>query len=334
MLDVFKADGFSVTSLTDAINKVPFVPGRVGQLGIFAESGIPTTTLEVEEKDGVLSLVQTTQRGAPGKQFTPSRRSLRNLTIPHIELDHTMNADQVQNVRVFGSTDQTQGVLSAVQMRQTEMVPSIDATIEYHRLGAIKGVVLDADGATLYDLFSVFGVSQETEVDFDLDNATPASGALRKKCTAVVRLIQTNLGAAGFQRIHALCGDAFWDDLIAHTEVRATYLNQQEAAQLRNGVAYETLNFGGITFENYRGAVGGSAFINTDKCHLFPVGTVGLFKQYNAPADLIETVNTIGLPRYSRMYPDPNGKLMHLELQANPICICTRPKTLILGKRT
>jgi hypothetical protein len=40
-LDIFGNSAFSLTSLTDAINKVPFIPGRLGQLGIFDESGCP-----------------------------------------------------------------------------------------------------------------------------------------------------------------------------------------------------------------------------------------------------------------------------------------------------
>ncbi|HJQ60820.1 MAG TPA: major capsid protein [Vineibacter sp.] len=343
MLDVFSGNGFSVLTLTDAVNKLPYVPGRLGQLGIFAESGIATTTIEIEERNGVLRLVAATPRGAPGVQAVEPKRKVRKLAIPHIELDDTLNADQVQNVRAFGTNDQLLGVQQAVNTKMGDMVPSIDATLEFHRIGAVKGIVMDADGVTpLYNLFSEFGVTQETEIDFDLDNAAPASGAVRLKCTAVVRLVTDNLlGGTSFQRIHAVCGDTFWDQLIAHKEVRETYLNQQEAAQLRNGVAYETLNYGGITFENYRGkvriATGADAdvdFVGATKAHFFPVGAPGLFKHYNAPADLIETVNTIGLPRYARMYPDQNGKLVHIEVQANPIMICTQPKTLIVARNT
>ena len=32
-LDIFSGSAFSMVALTDAINKMPFVPGRIGQLG-------------------------------------------------------------------------------------------------------------------------------------------------------------------------------------------------------------------------------------------------------------------------------------------------------------
>ena len=149
-----------------------------------------------------------------------------------------------------------------------------------------------------------------------------------------MRKIATNLGGAAYSGVYALCGDAFWDDLTAHSEFRASYLAQVEASQLRDGLAYQSVNFGGITFENYRGAVGGSAFVHTDKVHIFPVGVPGLFRTVYSPGDWVETVNTIGLPRYARQYPMHNGKGVHLEVQMNALSYCTRPKVLIKGKRT
>ena len=67
-LDIFSNSAFSLTSLTDAINKVPFVPGRLGQLGIFDESGVSTTSVMIEEREGSLSLIETSPRGAPATQ--------------------------------------------------------------------------------------------------------------------------------------------------------------------------------------------------------------------------------------------------------------------------
>lgn len=64
-LDIFSNSAFSVISLTDAINKVPFVPGRIGQLGLFDETGIVTTSVMIEEREGSLNLIETTSRGSP-----------------------------------------------------------------------------------------------------------------------------------------------------------------------------------------------------------------------------------------------------------------------------
>lgn len=332
-LDVFKGDGFTVSSLTDAVNKIPFVPGQIGQLGIFQESGVNTLTVGIEEKNGVLTLVSPSPRGGPGETIAKNRRTLRQLAIPHFQRDDSIMADEVQSIRAFGSESELETVMGKVAERLAVHSQDFEATAEYHRIGAIKGIVTYADGTTL-NLFTEFGVSQETEIDFDLDNASPAAGALRKKCDTVIRLVANNLDGSPYSGVRSEVSDTFWDDLIAHSEVRATYLNQQEASQLRQGTAYQEFNFGGITWRNYRGSVGGTPFVAADKCHIYPVGVPNLFRCIYGPADYIETVNTMGQRMYVKQYPMPNDKGINLEVQMNALHYCTRPKTLLKGKRT
>jgi hypothetical protein len=80
--------------------------------------------------------------------------------------------------------------------------------------------------------------------------------------------------------------------------------------------------------------VGGTAFIDTNKCHIFPTGVPGFFRTYFAPADYMETVNTVGQRIYSKQYEMPNGKGVNLDAQSNVLSLCTRPTALIKGKRT
>lgn len=338
MLDVFKSDGFSVVSLTDAVNKLRFVPGRLGSLGLFATTSIATTTIAIEERNGILTLVAPTPRGAPGATVDKSKRSLRSLAVPHFEINDAVMAEEVQNVRAFGGEDAVETVQRIVAERLAIHSQSLEATIEYSRIGAVKGIVTYADGTTM-NLFTEFGVSQIGEVDFDLDAANPLPGALRKKCAGIIRSIASELDGVPFSGVHAMCGDSFFDDLIAHEEVRASYLNQQAANELRApyiaaGQTYGVFEFGGIMWENYRGAVGSTAFIEADKCHIFPLGVPGLFREVHAPADYVETVNTLGQRLYSKQYDMPNGKGVHLDTQTNTLTYCTRPRALIKGKRT
>jgi hypothetical protein len=334
VLDIFKTDAFSVISLTDAINKLPFIPGRVGQIVDWMERGVETTTIMVEEVNGVLRLIDPTPRGGPGKTTPKNYRDGIPLKIPHYQIDDAVYADEVQNVRAFGTDSQLETVKGKINMRMQEHAQlEMDPTLEYQRVGAVKGIILNGDGSTLYNLFTVFNVTQPTEVAFDLTAASPASGAVRRKAAGVVRTIAAALGGLTLRTVYGLAGDAFWDDLIANKEVRETYLNQADAAQLREGSVYQTLNYGGITFENYRGAVGATAFIDTDKCNFFPVGVPGLFRTIYAPADYVETVNTTGLPRYAKQFPMQNDKGISLEMQMNALSYCTRPGVLVQGKR-
>lgn len=340
VLDVFKTDAFSVTSLTEAINQLPFAPGRAGQVINWNESGVATTSVMIEERAGVITLVNPSPRGGVGDAIPKTKRTGRIVQIPHYQINDAIYADEVQGVREFGQEQSVQTVQGVVNDRMAELTVDLDVTLELQRVGAVKGVILNADGSTLIDLFSAFGVTQETEVDFDLDNATPASGALRKKVAEVVRLIENNLGGSPIVGIHAFCGDAFFDDLLAHTEVRASYLQTPMASVLREGYVYPNnlkiygaFEFGGVVWENYRGSYGGTAFVHTDKCFIFPMGG-GLFRTVFGPADYVETVNTKGLPRYAKQFPFPNDKGIALEVQTNALSYFTRPKALIKGKRT
>jgi hypothetical protein len=249
-LDIFSGSAFSMVALTDAINKMPYVPGRIGQLGLFREQGVSTTSVMIEEREGSLNLVETTARGAPAIQNTTNKRKARSLVVPHIALEDTILADEVQNVRAFGSESMLEGVQAVVNQRMSEMATKMDATLEHLRIGAIKGQILDADGsAVIYDLFTEFGVTQHTEIDFDLDNASPAPGAVKKKCHDIRRKVEDELGAQPYDHVHAICGADFFDDLITHSEVAKAYDRYLDGAFLRQGQARGSFEYSGIVFE-------------------------------------------------------------------------------------
>lgn len=346
MLDIFNGDAFSVVRLTRALNDITYVPGRLGELGIFGVDNVDTTIISVETKGDLLVVVPPTERGAPGSTVgAEPGRKLRPFSIPHFEINDFVAADSVQNVRAFGSETSLETVASKIASRLAMHVNSFAATEEHSRMGAIKGVITYADGTEL-NLFNEFGVSANADVAFALTAPNPVDGVLRKKCTGIIRATSTALGGIPFTGIHALCGDDFFDALLQHKEVRDTYKGWSEAQILRdsyigpNRLSYGIFEFGGIVFENYRGgnikgAKDGAVqtFIGADDCHLFPLGVPNLFTSTYAPADYEETVNTLGRRLYAKQYATPNGKGRHLDAQMNALQLCTRPKVLLKGTK-
>lgn len=331
MLDVFRQDAFNLYSLTDAINKLPFIPGRAGQIIDWNEGGTPFTTVAIEEINGVLQMINPTPRGGPGSSVPKQKRVGHILAIPHYQIDDAIYAEEVQGVRAFGTESQVQTVFNRVNERLNQHVQlCLDPTLEYQRVGAVKGIIINQDGSTLYNLFNEFAVGAPAEVAFNF--AVNKDGVIRGICAGIVRTIANALGGLAFDHVHAFASDTFWDALIANAEVRQTYLAQQEAAQLRGPSAYQTLSFGGIMFENYRGAVGATKFIADDKANFFPVGVPGLWRTLYGPADYIETVNTNGIPRYAKQWPMENDKGVSMESQTNPLSYCNRPGVLVQGK--
>ncbi|MEN5278069.1 major capsid protein [Brucella sp. TWI432] len=337
-LDVFNDDAFSVTSLSDTIDNLIYRPGRIGQLGLFEDESINTTTAAFELRGDIITLVAPTPRGGPGVTVAKDKRSMRAFIVPHFQIDDAVYAEEVQGIRAYGTTSALEQLSGKIARRLQQHNNSMGVTEEFSRLGAVKGVITYADGSTL-NLFDEFGVTQEGTIGFDL--STSVKGALRKKCMAVTRTMAGVLGGIPFGGILAVCGDDFFDALIANEEVRETYLNQQAANQLRdaygdggsNGI-YGSFKFGGITFENYRGAIiDGKTFIGTNDCHMVPLGVSGLFKSLRAPADYIQTVNTMGMRMYAKQYRMPNDKGINLEVQTNSLHLCKRPKALLKGAK-
>lgn len=339
-MDIFKGDAFSTVEMTQAVDKVPYKPNFLESLGIFEPDPIRTISFSVESRDNVLSLVQTSERGAPLAQGTNEKRKIRDFRTVRVAKGDRVSASELAGIRQFGTESELQQVQAEIMRRMVKVRDDIDLTHENMRLGALQGKVLDADGSTIYDWFSEWGISQSAEIDFDLDNASPASGAVKKLCNQVIRSMARNAKGAftPTTKVMALCGDNFYDDLTAHPEIRATYLNQQQASQLRGDYAnaFESFNYGGITWVNYRGTDDGSTVaVGTDKAKFFPVGARGVFSHVMSPGETFDWVNTLGKPFYSMMVLDKDRSMFaDAEVYSYPMYICKRPEVLLRGKRT
>lgn len=338
-MDIFNDDAFGLVAMTAAINNVDNIPGRAGDL-CFAGTGegVAVTSVAIETRAESLALIQTSPRGAPAPQNTQDKPNIRNVTIPHIKEEETIGAAQVQGVRAFGSSNVLEGVQSVVNRQLVKTARKMDLTLEHHRLGALRGIIRDADGSKLLSLFELFGIDEAPDFNFHLTDTTVD---VRNTCQAVKRYMVRNAKMAlpGNYQIHAFCGDGFFDKLISHSSVKDIYKNWAAAAgQLGGNFAQSVFPFAGINFENYAGTddqtddFEGTVGIYPDECRLFLTNVPGMYVEYYAPADFFDTVNTIGLPRYARTALDTEmSRWVKLHTQTNPLPLCLRPKTLVRG---
>lgn len=332
VLDIFNNDAFGVAEMTEAVNLLPFQPGRLGELGLFSTKGIPTTSVVVERQGNVLALLPSSARGTHGVKKPQQQRDIRSLLVPHIVQHDTVLADDVQDVRAFGSSDQMETVSGVVADKQGVMLQNHEMTEEWLRVGAIQASIVDGDGSTvLHDLEAEFGVSRP-ETDFKFSVATTE---IKLACMDVRRTVEDALGGTTFRSIRGFCGNTFWDALITHALVKEAFDRWQTGAFFRtdqrvpNGAGgFEYCN---IYFENYRGSVGGTPFIPVDECAFVVEGVQGLFSTCYSPADYVETVNTIGRRVYSKQRKLEFDRGVEIETQSNPLPICNRPNTLVKG---
>ena len=328
MIDPFIGSAFTLTSLTMAINKLPNRYGRLEQLGLFPISGISTRTLEIESKDGILTLVPTVPWGAPANQNKSGKRKIRNFSIPHTPLEDAVMAVDVQGVRLFGSESQAETVQSRVNDKLQEMRDKLDQTLEFRRFGALKGIVYDADGTTvLYNYFNEFGVTQKA-VDFTLGTSTTD---ILGTCMTVKRWIEDNALGENYGTMRVLCSRTFYDKFVAHANVKAVFQNWQAAEQRMGSDMRGGFPFGGLIFEEYSANTTGSdgnnkKYIADGDAWLVLEGTSSTYKTFAAPADFMETVNTIGMQYYAKSNPLKYNRGLELHIQTNVLPILTRPE--------
>jgi hypothetical protein len=334
MLDVFNTDAFNMVSLTTALNKLPHVPMRIGQMNLFTPKGITTRTPVIEERHGRLSLLQTKAPGTHDQVWRSNDRTAKAFNVPYIPLDAEVKASDVAGVRAFGSETVLETVAGKVNDVLQEARNSFEATWEFHRVKSLHGQLVDGDGSTvLYNWFTTFGVT-ETVVAFNFDNANLP---ITDKALAVHRAIEDALGGTLFTGVHAICGNDFFDAFIKHPMVKDAWDRWQDGAFLRTvnrplGGSGGGFNMFDITWENYRGAIGGTKFVADNECRFFPTGVSNLFEVYYAPADWTETVNTTGRPLYAKQERKKWDEGIDLHMQSNPLHICTRPACLIKGE--
>ncbi|KRA27324.1 Phage major capsid protein E [Pseudomonas sp. NFPP02] len=323
---IFEDDAFSVSSLTAAINEQEYLPGRISSLGLFREEGISTLTVQIEKDGDTLALVPSGERGTSGLVVGGTKRTLIPFNTVHLPERFTIKADEIQGIRAFGTRSELQAVQDVVNKRLAKARRQLDATHEFQRMGALNGQVLDADGKTvLLDIYKSFGVNRQ-KLQMGLNSPDTE---LRVKCGEALDMQEEALGSVTSSGSRAMCGKNFWNKLIVHKSVKETYLNTMQAASLR-GDAREAFEFGGIVWERYRGKVAGVAFVHDDKALLIPEGVPDLYISSFAPADYMETVNTQGIPYYSKIEPMQFGKGVAGEAQSNPLHLCTRPRAQIL----
>lgn len=323
-LDIFNDDAFSVTQLTKAINDTVHQPTRIGELGWFSEEPINTTSVFIERRGTTLNLIPAAPRGAPGRPESNDKSKLIPFSTVHLPQRASVRADEVQGVRAFGSETEVETVQNLLNRKLAKMRRNIDVTIEYQRIGAIKGKVLDADGTSeLLDLNAAFGLTPPADYDMGLETATTK---VKQKVVGVKRLIEDSLGGLTYRSLRVLCSGSFFDALVGHDAVVKAYEQWMDGQfsredQRDNGGFY----FAGVYWEEYRGSVGGIPFIEEGTGYMVPEGVPDLFTTHFAPADYMETVNTMGLPYYAKQELMSFNKGVEVEAQSNPLCLNTRP---------
>jgi hypothetical protein len=252
--------------------------------------------------------------------------------VPHTPWEDTVLAIDVMGVRKFGSENVLETINEKVLEKFQQARDIFDITDEYRKVKALQGVVLDADGTNqLFNSYTFFGITKKS-IDFKLGSTSEnIPGIVRN----LKRYLEDNLMGETMTGVRVFVGDKFYDRLVNHPSVKEIWLNWS-GAQSRLGTDLRTgFELEGVVFEEYRGMVpkpdgsGAIRFIEEDKGIAVPMGTRNTFKRFVAPADYIETVNTLGQPYYASQVVMEDKRGIKLFAQSNTLPICCRPNLLV-----
>lgn len=338
--DVFTSDAFAVAEVREAANNIFYIPQALNDLGIFQPDPIRTTEVMITKRGESLALVPTTERGSPRTRPERDKRNIRKISTVSLRQEDRINSGEVQNIAAEGMPfDQAlDNAWDEVDRRQRKLMRKLELTREYHRLAAIQGWVLDADGSVIFDLYEEFGIVRPANVVID---PTLTEGELRAYIIAnVARPMTRQLATSGRNaptRIVALCGDAFFDAMVMAPEIREVYLNSARALDLLEGqAAWDRFRFAGVEWMNFRGTNDGTTIaIPDDEAIFFPLGVDDMFVEYRAPGENWDEQNQPGEEFYSYVVPDPRSAVsevmmfVDLMLDAHPLFLCQAPDALL-----
>jgi len=274
-------------------------------------------------------LLPTQAVGSPGTVGKHGKRKLRSFSVPHIPHDDVVLPEEVQGIRAFGQENQLEALSDVINEHLQAMRNKHAITLEHLRIGALKGIILDADGSELLNLFDEFEITPKS-VNFALGNAATN---VKNKCLEVKRHIEKNLLGEVMASVSVLVSPEFFDALTSHDKVKEAYERWREGQALRDDMR-DGFPFGGLIFKEYIGEASDAdgtirRFIAANEGHAFPMGTQETFRTYFAPADFNETVNTLGRPIYAKQESRKFERGTDIHTQSNPLPMCHRPAVLV-----
>ena len=284
---------FTSVELTSAINNLPPTFGRLNAAGMFPADGLASAYVEIDIENGVITALPMTSDGKPSTVAKRDNARALILKIPNISHRDDVMAGEIRSMMMLFQRTKSMATLVDVMNKrlQRRMRPKFDLTLEVMRVSALKGIIVDGAGTEIYNLFTAFGIPQNT-IAFNLANAATEVSTV---CGQVIALMEDNASDEVWTGVKMYVDSTFFDALISHPKVQKYYLNYMNADALANPTRIvdgsyrpRTFMFGGIYFEEYRANFtmwGGAKqqIIEAGTGYAFPIGTLDSHVTYVAP---------------------------------------------------
>jgi hypothetical protein len=259
-----------------------------------------------------------------------------------MQQNDTIKPSDLQNLPAFGQlgSDQFMEAFDDVLAdRFMELQRGYRQTHEYHRWGALRGDVLDADGTVLYNSYTEMGESQ-TSIDFkfgttDSDTVLAASKEAR-------RFMEQNLLGETMSKQLYLCSAEFFDDVTNHPMHRKVYennpvgrpnplLDDLGVTYFQHGQAIYIEHNGRASYLNADGSSTTRLFIPANECIIVPLGTQQVFRSYFSPGEMMDAVNMPGQSMYVSLKELDHGAGIEIHTESAPLFLVQKPRLVLRG---
>jgi hypothetical protein len=336
---------YTAIDLTSAIDVIGNQWGLLGDMGMFREDGVDTTVVEIRYRDGFITVLSSAERGTIPQVAPGDDQAAVFVPIPHFpELD-SITPHDLQDRWAFPEGGGDSQVLrrntleEELAHRMQRIALKHDITLEYLRMGAIKGQLYDGKGKLLVDLFAAFHVTQQV---FSFAFSDP-NFEVQQFTYQVARYIELNLHGDISTGVVALCSPEFFDAFTSHPKVQIFFLNWRSeiAGDTRKGFKFGAITFieynaqvpttplAGLLQQQTQGMAGMTRFIEPSTAYSFPEGTRDSFHTYFGPPYAAPFIASRGVKRF--VSPKILDHLRGVELlsESNPLPICRRPNVLV-----
>lgn len=322
---------------------LPFTAGELTEFintgdkkyGKFSDAGIFGTPKPLAGRIAYIDIANRTLRaagshplGAPGSDVSRDTASTRVVEVPHFPARDAIAPVDVAGQRLVGTQERM-----ALAPHIADVLGShrdrFEMTREYLFAGALRGIVRDGFGNTLFNVFTEFGVAQVTK-------SISSTVNLQLWCMELSRAIEDGMHADTMNGVDVYCSRTYFDNLLTIPSFREVFLNTEQAmARLGSDVRNTGIQFAGVNFIEYSGQIRNEAgvmekLVPEGEAIPVPRGTRNTFKQWVAPPDFNETINRAQTTEFwAKMEAQEFGRGYKLHSQFNILPAALNPNVLL-----
>ncbi|WP_321504048.1 major capsid protein [Breoghania sp.] len=336
---------YTNVELTEEVNRLPNNFGLLNALDIAPSEPIGSRYVRIDYRDGQLVVLAAEEPGAPGQMSEDDTEGGIILIVPHFpHLGTIKAADLANGIQVVGGVMQARDLDSETAKKLKTIRGHHAVTLEYVRMGMLKGLIKDGKGKTLYDLYEVFGITKKT-IDFKLGTAATN---MVEKCEEVADHIIRNAKGETVGQVEVIVDTTFFNRFTSHPNVEKFWLQTQQAQTLQKferdrlgGNWGRVFEFGQLMFREYKatfpvrnssGAITSEVAVAAGKGHAYPTGTQSMFATYQGPAHHIDMVNVApdaADPVFISVEVLKHGEGVEMKSQTNRLPVCKQPECLV-----